>query len=91
MHYRQKNLLEVNMNWYHSIEKELTHVRNAIQILEETREQFPLGTVISEPSYWRARLHAIRDIAERYNYPGLKNQANELLTHVEELGVRGRR
>ncbi|WP_175842727.1 hypothetical protein [Burkholderia contaminans] len=73
------------MNWYHTIEKELAHVKNAIQILEETREQFPPGTIVSEPKYWRNRLHAIRDLAERHNHHGLKTQANELLTEVEKL------
>lgn len=73
------------MNWYHTIERELVHVQNAIQILEETREKFPPGTVISEPKYWCTRLQTIRDLAERHNHRELRTKASELLARVEKL------
>lgn len=67
------------------IQKELTHVRNAIQTLDERREEFPRGTVIGDPEYWRARLHSIRGRAERYNHQKLVDQVDDLLVKVSKL------
>ncbi|RQT44895.1 conserved hypothetical protein [Burkholderia cenocepacia] len=73
------------MNWYNTIEKELDHVRNAIQILEKKRGQFPPGTVVGDPKYWSMRLQDIRDRAERNNQRMLKARADDLLAEVEKL------
>ncbi|WP_124519352.1 hypothetical protein [Burkholderia stagnalis] len=75
------------MNHYNTIEKELAHVRGAIQILGQKLDRFPRDTVIGSPAYWRARICAIRDRAERNNYRKLKNHADELLDLVEKLKV----
>ncbi|VWB35630.1 hypothetical protein BAR24066_01554 [Burkholderia arboris] len=68
-----------------SIEQELAHVKNAVDTLCEKRQEFPLGTVIGDPAYWRARLQAIRSSAERYNYLKLRDRADELLDKVSKL------
>jgi len=39
------------MNWYYTVEKELSHVRNAIQVLDVGRGQFPAGLEVCEPRY----------------------------------------
>jgi hypothetical protein len=37
----EENALGVDMYWYNSLEKELDHVQNALQILGGKRDQFP--------------------------------------------------
>ncbi|MCA8331656.1 hypothetical protein [Burkholderia cepacia] len=73
------------MDSYGAIEKELTHVKNAIQILHEKQEEFPRGAVIGDPAYWCARVQSIRRRAERYNHQKLQEQADELLLEISKL------
>ncbi|ABX19435.1 hypothetical protein C6Q28_26030 [Burkholderia multivorans] len=73
------------MNQYHRIETELAHVRNATQVLDEGRGQFPPRLEVCEPRYWITRLHAIRDLTIHHNYGHLTVQANELLAKLEKL------
>ncbi|MBN3828104.1 hypothetical protein G3O00_31465 [Burkholderia sp. Ac-20384] len=70
---------------YVVIAQELAHVKNAIDTLCENRGEFPLGTAISDPAYWRTRLQAIRSKAERYNLEKLRDRADELLDEVSKL------
>jgi len=68
-----------------SIKRDLLHIRNAIQILRASRNQFASETRIAEPKYWRERLYAIRDLAERHNFRTLQLEADELILETEEL------
>ncbi|WP_051392378.1 hypothetical protein [Burkholderia sp. AU4i] len=70
---------------YVTLEHELAHVKSALQILSERGEEFPLGAVIGDPAYWRARLQSIRAMAERYNHLTLRDRADELLGEVLKL------
>ncbi|WP_082146110.1 MULTISPECIES: hypothetical protein [Burkholderia cepacia complex] len=70
---------------YVTIEHELAHVTCALQTLSEKRDEFPLGTVIGDPVYWRVRLQSIRVMAERYNHLKLRDRADELLVVVSKL------
>lgn len=81
----EENALGVDMYWYNSLEKELDHVQNALQILGGKRDQFPPGTVVGNPKYWSTRLKDIRERAERNNQKPLKARADELLAEVEKL------
>lgn len=73
------------MDRYFAIERELRHVRNAIYTLDRTRNEFPPEAIIGDPSYWEARLQAIRGVTERYGFPRLKEQADELLVQIATL------
>ncbi|MBN3779170.1 hypothetical protein G3O06_16660 [Burkholderia sp. Ac-20345] len=73
------------MDRYCTIEKELGHVRSAIQTIDLKRDEFPCGTVIADPMYWRARLYSIRGMAERYNFERLRDQADEMLVQISKL------
>ncbi|MCA8272319.1 hypothetical protein LGN17_07315 [Burkholderia sp. AU30280] len=75
----------VDMYRYCAIEKELGHVRSAISTLDSKRGEFPRGTIIGDPVYWLARLQSIRGMAERYNFPRLRDQADELLDQILTL------
>ncbi|WP_155635542.1 hypothetical protein [Burkholderia territorii] len=70
---------------YVAIEKELAHVTYALKTLRKGRKEFPLGAIIGDPAYWRARLQSIRGAAERYEYQELRNRADELLVVVSKL------
>ncbi|ALV61653.1 MULTISPECIES: hypothetical protein [Burkholderia cepacia complex] len=70
---------------YVALEKELAHVKNAIQTLQANRKDFPYGTTVGDPAYWRARLQSIRRMAERYNHLKLRDRADELLIEVSKL------
>ncbi len=65
-----------------AIEKELGHVQSAIYTLDSKRGAFPHGTIIGDLAYWLARLQSIRGMAERCNFPGLRDQADELLDQI---------
>lgn len=73
------------MDRYFIIEKELGHVRSAIKTIDQRRDEFPRGAIIGDPAYWRTRLQSIRGMAERYNFPRLQDQADELLTQISTL------
>ncbi|MGY6237169.1 hypothetical protein [Burkholderia ambifaria] len=73
------------MDSYVTIEKELAHIKNAIRILYDKREEFPRETVIGNPAYWRAKVEVIRSRAERYNHRKLRDQADELLVEISKL------
>ncbi|WP_137910007.1 MULTISPECIES: hypothetical protein [unclassified Burkholderia] len=70
---------------YVRIELDLVHVKNALQTLSEKRDEFPLGTAIRDPEYWRSRLQSIRDVADRYNYRNLRDRSDELLIETSKL------
>ena len=70
---------------YVRIELDLVHVKNALQTLSKYRDEFPLGTAIRDPSYWRARLESIRVMADRYNYQDLQARSDDLLVEVTKL------
>ncbi|HEM7805929.1 hypothetical protein ABEG10_31045 [Burkholderia cenocepacia] len=73
---------------YRTIERDLAHVKSALQTLSEKREEFSPGAVISDPAYWRARLQSIRVTAERHNHPKLRDRADELLLELSKLEYR---
>lgn len=70
---------------YVGIERDLVHVKNALQTLSKSRDEFPLGTPMRDPAYWRARIDAIRVMAERYNYRDLRDRSNDLLVELSKL------
>lgn len=70
---------------YVRIELDLVHVKNALETLSAKRDEFPLGTVIRDPAYWRSRLQSIRSMADRYNYRNLRDRSDELLNETSKL------
>ncbi|MEB2499218.1 hypothetical protein [Burkholderia cenocepacia] len=70
---------------YAGIERDLVHVKNALQTLSKSRDEFPLGTSIRDPAYWQARLESIRAVADRYNYRDLRDRSDELLIEISKL------
>ncbi|KAB1588184.1 hypothetical protein C5O75_027850 [Burkholderia cepacia] len=70
---------------YVTIEKELAHVKNAIETLLTNRKEIPFGTAVGDPAYWRTRLQSLREMAERYRYLKLRDRADELLREVAKL------
>lgn len=70
---------------YAGIERDLVHVKNALQILSKNRDEFPLEKSIRDPAYWQARIESIRAVADRYNYRDLRNRADKLLIEISKL------
>ena len=70
---------------YAGIERDLVHVKNALQTLSKNRDEFPLGALIRDPAYWRARLESIRVTADRYNYRDLLARSDDLLIEISKL------
>lgn len=70
---------------YAGIERDLVHVKNALQTLSKNRGEFPLGAPICDPAYWRVRLQSIRVMADRYNYRDLRDRSDELLIEISHL------
>ncbi|AWV05471.1 hypothetical protein DM992_39865 (plasmid) [Burkholderia sp. JP2-270] len=71
------------MNRYCEVELELTHIEGSIRLLEQTRAYFHKKTSVSDPAYWRARLHAVRETAEQNKT--LLRRTDEILTLLERL------
>ncbi|KVE77803.1 hypothetical protein [Burkholderia vietnamiensis] len=71
------------MNWYCDVERELSHIEGSIRLLEQTRSYFPSGASVSDPAYWRARLHAVRESAERNN--ALLRRTDEIFALLDRL------
>ncbi|WP_423383264.1 hypothetical protein [Burkholderia sp. LMG 32019] len=71
------------MNWYYEVERELAHIEGSIRLLEQTRGYFHKKTSISDPAYWRARLHAVRATAEQNKT--LLRRADEILARLERF------
>ncbi|QTD94695.1 hypothetical protein [Burkholderia anthina] len=71
------------MNWYCDVELELSHIEGAIRLLEQTRSYFHKKTSVSDPAYWRARLHTVRETAERNTT--LLRRTDEILARLERL------
>ena len=70
---------------YAGIERDLVHIKNALQTLSKNRDEFPLGASIRDPAYWRARLESIRVTADRYNYRDLRDRSDDLLIEISKL------
>ena len=70
---------------YAGIERDLVHVKNALQILSKNRDEFPLEKSIRDPAYWQARIESIRAVADRYNYRDLRNRSDKLLIEISKL------
>ncbi|WP_154641537.1 hypothetical protein [Burkholderia cenocepacia] len=70
---------------YVGIERDLAHVKSALQTLSESRDEFPLGTSIRDPAYWQTRIESIRVMADRYNYRDLRNRSDALLVELSKL------
>jgi len=71
------------MNWYYEVERELAHIEGSIRLLEQTRHDFHTKTPISDPAYWRARLHAVRVTAEQNKT--LLRRTDEILALLERF------
>lgn len=70
---------------YAIIERELAHVKYALQTLSHCREEFPLGAVVGDPEYWRSRLQLIYRTAERYHFHTLRDRTDALLLEVAKI------
>ncbi|TCW70327.1 MULTISPECIES: hypothetical protein [Burkholderia] len=71
------------MNWYCAIECELSHIEASIRRLEKMRTDFHKKTTVSDPAYWRARLHAVRKTAQQNKT--LLRRTDEILVLLEKL------
>ncbi|WP_174907482.1 hypothetical protein [Burkholderia diffusa] len=71
------------MNWYCDVERELSHIEGSIRLLEQTRSCFHKQTSITDPAYWRARLNAVRQTAERNST--LLRRTDEILARLERF------
>ncbi|WP_175810909.1 hypothetical protein [Burkholderia cepacia] len=70
---------------YAGIERDLVHVKNALQTLSKIRDEFPLGALIRDPAYWQRRLESIRVMADRYKYRDLRDRTDDLLAEISKL------
>ncbi|CAN0643765.1 MULTISPECIES: hypothetical protein [Burkholderia] len=71
------------MNRYYEVERELAHIEGSIRLLEQARGDFHKKTSISDPAYWRARLHAVRATAEQNKT--LLRRADEILARLDRF------
>ena len=71
------------MNRYYALENELAHIHGALQMLERRKAHVPPDTVIGSPAYWRERIRAVRERAERHKT--LAHRADVLLAMVDAL------
>lgn len=61
---------------HRQLESDLSHIRQAISFLEQTRSYLSLRSPVGDPAYWEARLNALRDSVDR---------GRELEKHIEKL------
>lgn len=71
------------MYLYNDVERELTHIRRSINMVEQNREYLPHRSPLNNPAYWRTRLHAIRKSAEPYKC--LRRQMDELFAQLDKF------
>lgn len=77
------------MSWYCDVERELTHIRAAIDLLERTKGHFATEMPVSNPAYWRARLNKIRERFEKEKI--ITVQINALYARLDKLQAEGAR
>ncbi|MBR8322113.1 MULTISPECIES: hypothetical protein [Burkholderia cepacia complex] len=70
---------------YVGIERDLLHLKNAVETVSKNRDEFPLGTSMRDPAYWRARLESIRVMADRHHYRDLRDRSDDLLIEISKL------
>ncbi|MPV68616.1 hypothetical protein [Burkholderia sp. BE17] len=71
------------MSWYCDVERELTHIRGAIGLLEQTHDAFINRSPVSDPAYWRFKLDTLRTRFERNKV--LERQINELFARLDRI------
>ncbi|UXU90638.1 hypothetical protein [Burkholderia sp. S-53] len=73
----------IKMSWYCDVERELAHIRGAIELLEQTHDAFTNRSLVSDPAYWRVKLDTLRTRFERNKV--LEYQINELFARLDRI------
>ncbi|WP_231944072.1 hypothetical protein [Burkholderia stabilis] len=77
------NRESTKMSWYCDVERELAHIRGAIELLEQTHDAFTNRSRVSDPAYWRVKLDTLRTRFERNKV--LEYQINELFARLDRI------
>jgi len=71
------------MRSYLELERDLSHIKSAIALLEQTRAYLSLRGPVQNPAYWKARIKQLTSEWPRDRI--LERQAAELMVRLENL------
>lgn len=71
------------MRSYRELERDLSHIKAAITILEQTRAYLSMRGPVTDPVYWQARIRQL--ISEWRCDRNLERKAADLLGRLERL------